>query len=53
MFSSNKGGVKTLMDKRILQMLQIGEPHPDRNAQFEHINTAAAIFGNRRPGDFR
>ena len=26
------------------KMLQIGEPHPDRNAQFEHINATAAAF---------
>ena len=26
------------------KMLQIGEPHPDRNAQFEHINETAAAF---------
>jgi hypothetical protein len=25
-------------------MMQIGEPHPDRNAQFEYINATAAIF---------
>lgn len=24
------------------KMLQVGEPHPDRNAQFEHINKTAA-----------
>ena len=26
------------------KMMQIGEPHPDRNAQFEHINTTAAGY---------
>jgi hypothetical protein len=26
------------------KMLQIGEPHPDRNAQFEYINSTAAAF---------
>jgi len=26
------------------KLLQIGEPHPDRNAQFEHINSTAAEF---------
>ncbi|MDR1099868.1 MAG: ISAzo13 family transposase [Treponema sp.] len=26
------------------KMIQIGEPHPDRNAQFEYINTTAAEF---------
>ena len=26
------------------KMLQIGEEHPDRNAQFEHINETAAAF---------
>ena len=26
------------------KMLQKGEPHPDRNAQFEHINTTAKSF---------
>jgi len=26
------------------KMLQIGEPHPDRNAQFEHINRTAGAF---------
>jgi hypothetical protein len=26
------------------KMLQIGKPHPDRNAQFEHINATAAAF---------
>jgi hypothetical protein len=26
------------------KMLQVGEPHPDRNAQFEHINKTAAAF---------
>ena len=26
------------------KMLQIGEPHPDRNAQFEYINKTAAAF---------
>jgi hypothetical protein len=26
------------------KMLQVGEPHPDRNAQFEHINTTAAQY---------
>jgi len=26
------------------KMLQIGEPHPDRNAQFEHINKTAAEY---------
>ena len=26
------------------KMLQIGEPHPDRNAQFEHINTTATEY---------
>ena len=26
------------------KMLQVGEPHPDRNAQFEHINTTAAKY---------
>jgi hypothetical protein len=25
-------------------MLQVGEPHPDRNAQFEYINETAAAF---------
>jgi hypothetical protein len=25
-------------------MLQVGETHPDRNAQFEHINTTAAEY---------
>ena len=32
------------------KMLQIGEPHPDRNAQFEYINeTAAAFLGAGEP----
>ena len=26
------------------KMLQVGEPHPDRNAQFEHINATAKEF---------
>ena len=26
------------------KMQQIGEPHPDRNAQFEHINSTAAAY---------
>jgi transposase len=26
------------------KMLQVGEPHPDRNAQFEHINETAAKY---------
>jgi hypothetical protein len=26
------------------KMLQIGEPHPDRNAQFEHINSTALEY---------
>jgi hypothetical protein len=26
------------------KMLQVGEPHPDRNAQFEHINNRAAEY---------
>jgi len=26
------------------KMLQVGEPHPDRNAQFEHINRTAAKY---------
>jgi hypothetical protein len=26
------------------KMLQVGEPHPDRNAQFEHINQTAAEY---------
>lgn len=26
------------------KLLQFGEPHPDRNAQFEHINETAAAF---------
>jgi hypothetical protein len=26
------------------KMLQVGEPHPDRNAQFEHINRTAARY---------
>jgi len=26
------------------KMLQVGEPHPDRNAQFEHINSTAAEY---------
>jgi hypothetical protein len=26
------------------KMIQIGEPHPDRNAQFEYINATAAEF---------
>jgi transposase len=26
------------------KMLQVGEPHPDRNAQFEHINTRSAEY---------
>ena len=26
------------------KMLQVGEPHPDRNAQFEHINKTAAQY---------
>ena len=26
------------------KMLQVGEPHPDRNAQFEHINQTAAKY---------
>jgi len=26
------------------KMLQVGEPHPDRNAQFEHINKTAAEY---------
>jgi hypothetical protein len=25
-------------------MLQVGEPHPNRNAQFEHINDTAAKY---------
>ena len=28
------------------KMLQIGEPHPDRNAQFEHINETALKYIN-------
>jgi len=28
------------------KMLQVGEPHPDRNAQFEHINSIAAEYIN-------
>ncbi|MCL2775538.1 MAG: ISAzo13 family transposase [Oscillospiraceae bacterium] len=28
------------------KMLQVGEPHPDRNAQFEHINNTAARYIN-------
>jgi hypothetical protein len=32
------------------KMLQVGEPHPDRNAQFEHINkTACEYIGNGDP----
>jgi hypothetical protein len=27
-----------------LKMQQVGEPHPDRNAQFEHINKTAAEY---------
>ena len=26
------------------KMLQVGEPHPDRNAQFEHINSRASEY---------
>jgi len=26
------------------KLLQVGEPHPDRNAQFEHINDTATAF---------
>jgi len=26
------------------KMLQVGEPHPDRNAQFEHINSRASAY---------
>jgi transposase len=26
------------------KMLQVGEPHPDRNAQFEHINNTASRY---------
>ena len=26
------------------KMLQVGDPHPDRNAQFEHINSTAADY---------
>jgi hypothetical protein len=26
------------------KMLQVGEPHPDRNAQFEYISETAAVF---------
>jgi arginine repressor len=26
------------------KMLQVGETHPDRNAQFEHINTTAVDY---------
>ena len=26
------------------KMLQVGEPHPDRNAQFEHINRTAEVY---------
>ena len=26
------------------KMLQVGEPHPDRNSQFEHINKTAGAF---------
>jgi hypothetical protein len=26
------------------KMLQVGEPHPDRNAQFEHINQTASTY---------
>ena len=26
------------------KMLQVGEPHPDRNAQFEHINSTASHY---------
>jgi len=26
------------------KMLQVGEPHPDRNAQFEHINNTASKY---------
>lgn len=26
------------------KMMQVGEPHPDRNAQFGHINTTAAQY---------
>ena len=26
------------------KMLQVGEPHPDRNSQFEHINKTAAAY---------
>ena len=26
------------------KLLQVGEPHPDRNAQFEHINSTAAKY---------
>jgi transposase len=28
------------------KMLQVGEPHPDRNEQFEYINTVAKLFIN-------
>ena len=26
------------------KMFQVGEPHPDRNAQFEHINKVASDY---------
>jgi hypothetical protein len=29
------------------KMLQVGDPHPDRNAQFEYINETAAVFLER------
>jgi len=41
------GKILDLMDysKQTNQkMLQVGEPHPDRNAQFEHINDTAAKY---------
>ena len=41
------GKILTTMEyrKRANQkMLQVGEPHPDRNAQFEHINQTAAGY---------
>ncbi|MDR0684245.1 MAG: ISAzo13 family transposase [Spirochaetaceae bacterium] len=35
-------GYSKQADKKMMQV--VGEPHPDRNAQFEHINTTAAPY---------
>ena len=35
------GGIQS---NKIKKMLQVGEPHPDRNAQFEHINKTAKEY---------